>query len=89
VKSTGRTESHRFDVSDTSERLSAALSARSAPTVTENGGAGGAPLPSAVPSFLEACASLAQRAAERGDFERAVELMQKAARVAALREVAA
>jgi hypothetical protein len=46
-------------------------------------------LPSAVPSFLEACAKLGAEAAERGDFARAVELMQKAARVAALKDDAA
>lgn len=49
----------------------------------------GAKLPSAVPSFLEACAELARKAAERGDFAKAVELMQKAAKVAALHEEAA
>ncbi len=42
------------------------------------------PLPSAVPSFLEACAKLAGEAATRGDFDRARELIEKAARVAAL-----
>jgi hypothetical protein len=42
-------------------------------------------LPSAVPSFLEACAKLAGEAAARGDFTRARELVEKAARVAALR----
>jgi hypothetical protein len=42
-------------------------------------------LPSAVPSFLEACAKLAGEAAARGDFNRARELVEKAARVAALR----
>jgi hypothetical protein len=45
-------------------------------------------LPSAVPSFLEACAKLAGEAAARGDFARARELVEKAARVAELREVA-
>ena len=43
-------------------------------------------LPSAVPSFLEACAKLAGEAAARGDFGRARALVEKAARVAALRE---
>ncbi len=43
-------------------------------------------LPSAVPSFLEACTRLASAAAERGDFGCALELIQKAARVAALRQ---
>jgi hypothetical protein len=67
-----------------------ALGAPNAPSDTQRGGASGArDLPSAVPSFLEACALLAQQAAERGDFAKAVELMQKAARVAALREEAA
>jgi len=42
-------------------------------------------LPSAVPSFLEACARLAGEAAARGDFDRARALIEKAARVAALR----
>ena len=42
------------------------------------------PLPSAVPSFLEACARLAAEAAARHDFARASELIEKAARVAAL-----
>jgi hypothetical protein len=42
-------------------------------------------LPSAIPSFLEACSRLATKAAERGDFDRALELIAKAARVAALR----
>lgn len=42
-------------------------------------------LPSSVPSFLEACAKLAGEAAARGDFVRARELIEKAARVAALR----
>ena len=46
------------------------------------------PLHSPVPSFLEACARLASEAAERGDFVRARELIDKAARVAQLREVA-
>ena len=43
------------------------------------------PLPSAVPSFLEACAKQAGEAAARGDFDRARALIEKAARVAALR----
>jgi hypothetical protein len=43
------------------------------------------PLPNGVPSFLEACAKLAGEAAARGDFARARELIEKAARVAALR----
>jgi len=47
------------------------------------------PLPSAVPSFLEACAKLAGEAAARGDFVRARELIEKAARVAAVREATA
>jgi hypothetical protein len=46
-------------------------------------------LPSAVPSFLQACAQLAAEAASRGDFERARDLIEKAARVAALRDAAA
>jgi len=50
--------------------------------------AAGRPLPSSVPSFLEACARLASEAAARGDFVRARELIEKAARVAQLREVA-
>jgi len=50
--------------------------------------AAGRPLPSAVPSFLEACARLASDAAARGDFVRARALIDKAARVAQLREVA-
>jgi hypothetical protein len=41
-------------------------------------------LPSAVPSFLEACASLASQAAAHGDFERAKVLIEKAAQVARL-----
>jgi hypothetical protein len=41
-------------------------------------------LPSAVPSFLEACRQLASAAAERGDFGSVLELIQKAAHVAAL-----
>jgi integrase len=86
---TERTEPHGPDDSGTSLRRVPAHSALNAPIVTTDGGAGGARLPSAVPSFLEACANLAQQAAERGDFARAVELMQKAAQVAALREGAA
>lgn len=43
-----------------------------------------ASLPSPVPSFLEACGRLAAEAAARGDFDRARELIEKAARVAAL-----
>ncbi len=43
-------------------------------------------LPSAVPSFLEACAKLAGQAAAEGDFERAKMLIQKAASVAQLAE---
>ncbi len=43
-------------------------------------------LPSAVPSFLEACAKLAGQAAAEGDFERAKMLIEKAARVAQLAE---
>ena len=39
-------------------------------------------LPSAVPSFLEACARLAGRAAAEGNFAKARELIEKAARVA-------
>jgi hypothetical protein len=39
-------------------------------------------LPSAVPSFLEACARLAGRAAEVGDFARAREVIEKALQVA-------
>jgi hypothetical protein len=39
-------------------------------------------LPSAVPSFLEACARLAARAAAEGDFDRARGLIEKASRVA-------
>jgi len=46
-------------------------------------------LPSAVPCFLEACARLAGRAAEAGDFARARELIEKAARVAELGQVLA
>lgn len=38
-------------------------------------------LPSAVPSFLEACALLAARAAAEGDLLRTRELIEKAARV--------
>ncbi len=53
---------------------------------TERTGASDLPdpsgLPSAVPSFLEACAKLAGRAAAEGDFERAKVLIQKAASVA-------
>jgi hypothetical protein len=49
----------------------------------------GTGLPSAVPSFLEACAKLAGEAAARGDFTRARELVEKAARVAALRPAVA
>ena len=45
-------------------------------------------LPSAVPSFLEACARLAGEAAARGDFDRARALIDKAARVAALQSEA-
>ena len=45
-----------------------------------------AALPSAVPSFLEACARLASEAAMRGDFVRARELIEKAARVTELVE---
>jgi hypothetical protein len=45
-------------------------------------------LPSVVPSFLEACARLAGEAAARGDFARARELIEKAARVAQLGEQA-
>lgn len=44
----------------------------------------GPTLPSAVPSFLEACARLASEAAARRDFARARDLIEKAARVAAL-----
>jgi len=45
-----------------------------------------AALPSPVPSFLEACAKLAGEAAARGDFVRARELIEKAARVAELQQ---
>jgi len=45
-----------------------------------------AALPSAVPSFLEACAKLALEAATRGDYIRARELIEKAARVAELQD---
>jgi hypothetical protein len=51
--------------------------------------AASSPLPSAVPSFLQACAQLASEAASRGDFQRARDLIEKAARVAALRDAAA
>jgi hypothetical protein len=43
-------------------------------------------LPSAVPSFLEACARLASEAAMRGDFIRARNLIERAARVTELAE---
>ena len=45
-----------------------------------------AALPSPIPSFLEACARLAGEAAMRGDFVRARELIEKAARVTELVE---
>lgn len=55
------------------------------PGAGSRGSAATRDLPSAVPSFLEACANLASAAAARGDFARARELIEKAARVAALR----
>ena len=83
-------EPHWLDVTQASVRAPNVLGAPEAPNATPFG----APvvrgeLPSALPSFLEACTNLAVSAAERGDFTRAVELMQKAAQVAALREGAA
>jgi hypothetical protein len=45
-------------------------------------------LPSAVPSFMEACAKLAGEAAARGDFDRARALIVKAGQAAALADTA-
>lgn len=52
--------------------------------LVESAPRGASELPSAVPSFLEACGRLASAAAARGDYRRAGELIEKAARVAEL-----
>jgi len=77
-----------------SSTSSALLAARDlGPTRTERADASDltdpSGLPSAVPSFLEACARLAGQAAQEGDFERAKLLIEKAARTALLAQRAA
>ncbi len=51
---------------------------------TRGAGATCDPLPSSIPSFLEACAKLASEAAAQHDLERACDLIHKAAKAAAL-----
>ena len=53
---------------------------------TELDGTIGGEIPSAIPSFLEACARFAADAAARGDVIRARKHIEKAVRVAALPE---
>ncbi len=57
---------------------SAAISGSAKPI--EMGGA--VELPSAIPSFIEACGKLAGEAAARGDLEQAREILERAARAA-------
>ena len=89
---TSGTASHAVEITRGADSLGGAGGAPGAqdvspfgtPVVRGSAALDARPLPSAVPSFLEACEKLAGEAGSRGDFNRARDLFEIRARVTAL-----